>query len=491
MSGITAVVTYSPDTTFDITLSALRKEPLIRQVIVIHNAEITGKLTGCDTFVAGSIFSGKTLRAVFSLATEDILIIIQKSYGIRFFPHSLPRFVDVAGSTGAALIYSDYYEQHDDQKRACLINDYQLGSVRDDFDFGPLLVFFLPTARVLLRKHVLSETSQHAALYELRLKVSITHAPLHLQEFLYTAQRPARSETADRLFDYVDPSNRAVQKEREAVFTAYLKSIGAYLKPRLRKAAFSSGVFPVEASIVIPVRNRRETIREAMESALAQQTDFPFNVIVVDNHSSDGTTDIVAGMSKRYPAVVNVIPERLDLGIGGCWNEAIYSDDCGRYAVQLDSDDLYSDINILKRVVDFLRNGRYAMVVGSYTLIDSHRNIIPPGLVDHKEWTQSNGHNNLLRVNGIGAPRAYDTKILRNIGFPNVSYGEDYAVSLRISREWRIGRIYDSLYLCRRWGDNTDASLPAEQINRNNAFKDKLRTLEILARKTLNKRPTR
>jgi len=489
MSGITAVITYSPDTAFDTTLSALREEPLVKQVIVIHDTEMPRALTGCYKIIAGSIFSGKTLRAVLASATEDVLIIIRKSHGICFSPQGLPRFVDVAESTGAGLIYSDYYEQCSDQRRACPVNDYQPGSVRDDFDFGPLLVFYLPAVRAVVRKSGLAETAQHAALYELRLKISIGHAPLHLQEFLYTAQLPAVFETADRLFDYVDPSNRTVQKEREDVFTAYLKSTGAYLTPRYKKAAITAESFPVEASVVIPVRNRQGTIREAIDSALAQRTDFPFNVIVVDNHSSDGTTDVIAGMSKRYPAVVHIIPERLDLGIGGCWNEAIYSDACGRYAVQLDSDDLYGGTDTLKRVVGLFRDGRYAMVVGSYTLIDSQRNIIPPGLVNHREWTQRNGHNNLLRVNGIGAPRAFDTKILRSIGFPNVSYGEDYAVSLRISREWRIGRIYDSLYLCRRWGDNTDASLPAEQINRNNAFKDKLRTLEITARKVLNRRP--
>ena len=274
----------------------------------------------------------------------------------------------------------------------------------------------------------------------------------------------------------------------EAVFTDYLKKIGAYLPPHhMRKVEKTQDSFPVEASVVIPVLNRKETIAEAVKSALSQETDFPFNVIVVDNHSTEGTTDVLSDLARQNSALKHIIPVRTDLGIGGCWNEALRTAACGRYAVQLDSDDLYSSEETLQKIVDRLRQGRHAMVVGSYTLVDSGLKEIPPGLIDHREWTDENGHNNALRVNGLGAPRAFDTALMRRIGFPNVSYGEDYAVALRICREYRIGRIYESLYFCRRWPGNTDAALGIVEMNRNNAFKDRIRTDEITARQNLAK----
>jgi glycosyltransferase involved in cell wall biosynthesis len=295
------------------------------------------------------------------------------------------------------------------------------------------------------------------------------------------------SPTGEKIFSYVDPRNVEVQKEMETVFTEYLKTVGAYLPAdSLRGIGRSSGTFPVEASVVIPVRNRKNTIEEAVKSALSQETAFPYNVIVVDNHSSDGTTAVLRDRAQQHGAVKHIIPERKDLGIGGCWNEALYSEACGRYAVQLDSDDLYSGTKTLQRIVDMFRQGDYAMVIGSYSLVNFSLERIPPGLIDHREWTDDNGHNNALRINGLGAPRAFDTGLMRTIGFLNVSYGEDYAAALRISREYRIGRIYESLYLCRRWEGNTDAALPIVEVNRNDAFKDKVRTDEILARKKMN-----
>jgi glycosyltransferase involved in cell wall biosynthesis len=273
----------------------------------------------------------------------------------------------------------------------------------------------------------------------------------------------------------------------EIVFTDYLKKIGAYLPPNFREVEQTSKPFPVEASVVIPVRNRKETIAKAVKSALSQETDFPFNIIVVDNHSTDGTTAILSDLSRQFSNLKHIVPMRTDLGIGGCWNEALHTKACGRYAVQLDSDDLYSNSHTLQKMVNMLRQGNYAMVIGSYTLVDSSLNEIPPGLIDHCEWTDENGHNNALRINGLGAPRAFNTNLMRKIGFLNVSYGEDYAAAMRICREYRIGRIYESLYLCRRWSGNSDADLSVEETNRNNAFKDKIRTTEILARQKMNK----
>jgi glycosyltransferase involved in cell wall biosynthesis len=292
----------------------------------------------------------------------------------------------------------------------------------------------------------------------------------------------------EKLFEYVDPRNQAVQKEMETVFTEYLKKIGAYLPPHeLREIEQTRESFPAEASVVIPVRNRKETIADAVKSALSQETNFPFNVIVVDNHSTDGTTALLSHLPKHYPNLKHIVPKRTDLGIGGCWNEAIHSEACGQYAVQLDSDDLYSSPHTLQKMVDMLRQSRYAMVIGSYALVDFEFREIPPGLIDHREWTDENGHNNALRINGLGAPRAFDTSLMRKIGFLNVSYGEDYAAALTVCREYRIGRIFESLYLCRRWSGNTDAALSLEDANRNDAFKDKIRTEEILARQKMAK----
>jgi glycosyltransferase involved in cell wall biosynthesis len=272
----------------------------------------------------------------------------------------------------------------------------------------------------------------------------------------------------------------------EAAATAHLKRIGAWLAPVFRDVPPSNRPFPAEASVVIPVRNRTETVADAVKSALAQRTDFPFNVIVVDNHSTDGTTAILKDLAGRNHALKHIIPVRQDLSIGGCWNEAVFSEACGRYAVQLDSDDLYSSEDALQRLVVILRRENCAMVVGSYTIVDGNLREIPPGLIDHREWTDANGRNNALRINGLGAPRGFNTEILRQTGFPNVGYGEDYAVALRLSREYRVGRIYDSLYLCRRWEGNTDAALSVEQANRNDAYKDRLRTIEIRARRKMN-----
>ena len=287
-------------------------------------------------------------------------------------------------------------------------------------------------------------------------------------------------------FAYVAAVNFARQKKLEKVATGYLKLTGAYLAARALKAPRASERFPVEASIVISVLNRKKTISDAFQSALRQETNFDFNIVAVDNHSTDGTTQIIKKMASKNQRITQITPERRDLGIGGCWNEAIYSPYCGRYAVQLDSDDLYSSPTTLQKIVDVLRKGNYAMVVGAYSIVNEQLKQIPPGLIDHREWTQANGHNNLLRVNGMGAPRAFNTAVIRKIGFPNVSYGEDYAVGLRIAREYKIGRIYESLYLCRRWPENTDAGLSVEKQNRNDIYKDELRTMEIEARQAMN-----
>ena len=358
--------------------------------------------------------------------------------------------------------------------------DYQTGSIRDNFDFGPVVALSVTAARAVQ----LETNAKWGGMYDLRLRISESHPIVRIPEALYTASVTDARPSGQKQFDYVDPRNRDYQIEMERLATKHLKRIGAYLEPRFEAVAPATEKFPVKASVVIPVRNRERTILEAVRSVTGQKTDFNFNIIVVDNHSTDKTTEIL--QSFRDPRLIHIIPQRGDLGIGGCWNEAIYSSHCGRYTVQLDSDDLYIDDGVLARIVGELERGPYAMVVGSYTIVDFSLKEIPPGLIDHREWTRENGRNNALRINGLGAPRAFDTAILRRIGFPNVSYGEDYAVALRISRDFEIGRIYESVYLCRRWEGNTDSALPLATANRYDAYKDWLRTVEIGARQQGN-----
>jgi len=330
------------------------------------------------------------------------------------------------------------------------------------------------------RESGIDSTCKWAGLYDLRLRISEKRAIVRIPEPLYGASALDARPPDQKQFDYVDPRNRDYQIEMERIATAHLKRIGALLQPHFAKVPAATEAFPVKASVVIPVRNRERTILEAVKSALVQNTDFEFNVIVVDNHSTDRTTEILLAIGDSR--VKHIVPERRDLGIGGCWNEAIFSRYCGQYAIQLDSDDLYLNDGVLRRIVAELETGPYAMIVGSYTMVDFSLKEIPPGLIDHREWSRENGRNNALRVNGLGAPRAFDTSVLRQIGFPNVSYGEDYAVALRISRDYEIARIYDSVYLCRRWEGNSDSALPLEVANRYDLYKDWLRTIEIQAR---------
>jgi hypothetical protein len=379
--------------------------------------------------------------------------------------HLFERMTQVMRDTGAGWIYSDSIGHP-------RIN-YQTGSIRDNFDFGAVIA-------VRADAYEKGAETNWSTLYDLRLRVSEKFPIVRIPEPLYSGSAVDTRPTGQKQFDYVDPKNRDYQIEMERVATAHLKRIGSYLEPRFQAVPPPADAFSVRASVVIPVRNREQTILDAVTSALNQKTVFNYNVIVVDNHSTDRTTELLRGV--RDSRLVHLIPDRHDLGIGGCWNEALYSEHCGRYAVQLDSDDLYSGEEVLARIVGELEAGPYAMVIASYTMVDFSLQQIPPGLIDHREWTRENGRNNALRINGLGAPRAFDTSVLRRFGFPNVSYGEDYAMALRISRDFDIGRIYDSVYLCRRWEGNTDTALPLETANRYDSYKDWIRTMEIKAR---------
>jgi hypothetical protein len=491
MKPLTIVAPHNPASSFGKTLLSLMKSDLVEGIIIISQEPVHLKIPKCRVLAAGPVQSRETLRLILGEVRTEYLLLLPGFQKIAIEPEALEKFLGKAASTKAGLVYSDYYDEGKHGKTFHPLCDYQLGSVRDDFDFGPMLLFSVSAIREALRKYGVVSGMKFAGLYDVRLKVSIDHPVYHLQEPLYSVIRNVGAvqelPPQEEIFAYVDPRNEAVQEEMEIVFTDYLKKIGAYLpSDHFKEVGELTESFQAEASIIIPVLNRKETIAQAGKSALSQETDFPFNVIAVDNHSTDGTTAILSDLASRYSSLKHIIPKRTDLGIGGCWNEAIQDEACGRYAVQLDSDDLYTNNYTLQKMVNMLRQSNYAMVIGSYTVVDSSLQEVPPGLVDHQEWTDENGHNNALRINGLGAPRAFSTSLMRGIGFLNVSYGEDYAAALRISREYRIGRIYESLYLCRRWSGNTDAALSVEEANRNNAFKDKIRTDEILARQKMN-----
>lgn len=381
----------------------------------------------------------------------------------------------------------DHYKTIKGERTPHPVIDYQLGSVRDDFDFGSLLMFRTDYLKRAINEIEAEKEYQHSALYALRLALSRYGELTHIREFLYTETEIDLRKSGEKQFDYVDPRNRQVQIEREEVFTQHLKKIGAYLKPGMMTVDLKEGEFSHEASIIIPVRNRARTINDAIRSVLEQETSFPFNLIIIDNHSTDGTSEIIE-QYKNDNRVIHLIPERTDLGIGGCWNLGINHPQCGRFAIQLDSDDLYSSPHTVQTIVDKFYKEQCAMVIGSYRMTDFTLQTLPPGVIDHKEWTDENGHNNALRINGLGAPRAFFTPLLRKIRVPNTSYGEDYALGLAFSRQYRIGRIYDVLYLCRRWEGNSDAALSIEKINQNNNYKDSLRTLEIKLRQAMNKK---
>jgi hypothetical protein len=488
MLPLTIVSAYRPGPSFEETLSSLAGSGLAGRAVVVCRHEGEMPAAGCNILVVGSLSSEETLSTILGDVRTKYLLLLTGTGRISFEPGALEKMVEAAEGRGAGILYTDFHDQTAEARALHPLIDYQEGSVRDNFDFGAAMLLSADGARKSLEKYGPIPPSKFAALYDLRLKISIDYPVYHLREALYSmGAREEAPEDGEEIFAYVDPRNLEAQKELEAVFTDHLMRIGAHVPASsLKKAGRGEGVFPVEASVVIPVRNRSGTIADALRSALSQETDFPFNVIVVDNHSTDGTYEILSQLSGRHAALMHIVPERTDLGIGGCWNEAIYSPACGRYAVQLDSDDLYSGPSTLKKIVGMLRHGDYAMVVGSYRIVDFQLEEIPPGLIDHREWTDGNGHNNALRVNGLGAPRAFNTDLMRTMGFLNVSYGEDYAAALRMCREYRIGRIFESLYLCRRWQGNTDAALSVTEANRNDLFKDKVRTAEIAARKAWN-----
>ena len=426
--------------------------------------------------------STEKLSRIAEQCTTDYLLLYTHNGDLRIGYRAIERMLRTAIESSADWVYSHRHVVKQGETLAVPTNEYQEGSVRDDFDFGPLVLIRTEAVREFLATN--PEEMNHAALYQLRLHISRMGRLVHINEYLYTEHEQDTRTSGEKQFDYVDPRNRQIQIEMERACTTHLKEAGAFVDYRtLQTIDTEAGDFPYEATVIIPVKNRAKTIGDAVRSVLEQKTDFPFNLIVVDNHSTDGTTEILSQLSIINCQLSIVTPERTDLGIGGCWDLAIRHPQCGRYAVQLDSDDLYSDPHTLQRIVDTFRRERCAMVVGSYRLCNFALETLPPGIIDHREWTEENGMNNALRINGLGAPRAFYTPVIREIGFPNVSYGEDYAVGIAISRQYRLGRIYEPIYLCRRWEGNSDAALSPERVAAHNHYKDSLRTQEIRARK--------
>ncbi len=488
MSLTAVAIQFSTQPHFENTLQQFIVSPLVERIYIFHDGAYVPSSSKCEGMKAASLNSGAALNSLLKKVKSKNLLLITEPGRIDVEQLALERFLSFAEATNAGIVYSDYYELKNREPNEHPVNDYQIGSIRDNFDFGSVMLFSVSAARSALKRYGPIPKVDNAGLYDLRLKISVDHRIFHIGEYLYTKAESDVRLTEEKQFDYVDAHYRSIQREMEIVATKHLKNIGAYLKPKFKPVPKAGTKFPVEASVIIPVRNRVKTISEAINSAMRQKTDFLFNVIVVDNHSSDGTTEVVKVLAQKSLLIKHIAPEHLNLGIGGCWNEAVMSEHCGKYAVQLDSDDLYSTDDTLQKIVNVFRGGNYAMVIASYKLVNMNLEEIPPSIIDHKEWTSKNGRNNALRINGFGAPRAFQTALLRQIPLLNVSYGEDYGIALRLSREYQIGRIYEPIYLCRRWEGNSDAALSIENTNRNDAYKDMLRTVEIFVRQKINRK---
>lgn len=438
---------------------------------------------GCTFVITDRLESSNTIVSIAENTDADYVMICTRHTTIGWGNNTLERFLRVADDTDAVMVYADHYKMVEGKMEKHPVIDYQSGSLRDDFDFGSLWCIKAQALADYIA-HPDREEYQFAALYDLRLYLSRVGEIFHLNEFLYSEAELDTRKSGEKQFDYVNPRNREVQIEMEKACTQHLGKVGALIDTTFyRQPDFGEQDFEYEASVIIPVFNREKTVTDAVKSALGQKASFKFNVIVVNNHSTDRTGEILDEL--KVDNLIQIVPERTDLGIGGCWNEAINSSFCGKFAVQLDSDDLYSSPKTLQKIVDAFYKQKAAMIIGSYRMCDFDLNTLPPGLIDHKEWTDENGCNNALRINGLGAPRAFFTPLVRQIQFPNTSYGEDYALGLAFSRRYRIGRIYDELYLCRRWGGNSDAALSVEKVNANNLYKDRLRTMELKARQHL------
>jgi uncharacterized protein YbcV (DUF1398 family) len=484
MSKVNCFIPYSGQENISDLISELKSSELVKNIFLLstENAEVLET----SVIKVADLWSTKTIQEISKYSDTEYSLIITNETKTEFGQFAIERFYNIANDVKAGMVYSDYYEVKENQRSQHPVIDYQSGSLRDDFNFGSVL-FYNSTALKEAASRMKGNYS-FAGLYDLRLKVSENNPLFRVPEMLYTKVETDLRKSGQKQFDYVDPKNRKVQIEMEEAVTEHLKNIGGYLEPKFDEVKFDEENFEVEASVIIPVKNRAKTVGDAIESVLKQITKFKFNLIVVDNYSDDGTSEIIKGFADKDDRVVHLVPARKDLGIGGCWNEAVHSKYCGKFSVQLDSDDIYADENTIQTVVDAFYEQKCGMVVGTYKMTNFKLEEIPPGIIDHKEWTPDNGRNNALRINGLGAPRAFYTPLLKKIKIPNTSYGEDYAVGLAISRNYQIGRIYHPIYMCRRWEGNSDAALDVAKMNAHNTYKDRIRTIELTARINKNKK---
>ena len=467
------------------TVAGLRDSQLVNKIYLLAGADATADaVEGCERIDIKGLESSATMKQIAAHADADFVLLYTKYNTLSFGMFAIERMVKIATDAKAGMVYADHYNVVGNARSNAPVIDYQEGSLRNDFDFGSVLMFCAKAFKNAAAR--ITEEYDFAGLYDIRLKVAQTEELVHINEYLYSDVELDTRKSGEKIFDYVDPRNRGVQIEMEKACTQHLKDVGAYLEPKFKKIEFDKGDFEYEASVIIPVRNRIRTIRDAIKSVLAQKTDFKFNLIVIDNLSTDGTTEAIDEF-KDDERLIHIVPTRDDLGIGGCWNLGVHHPKCGKFAIQLDSDDVYKDENTLTTMVNAFYEQNCAMVVGTYMMTDFNMNMIAPGIIDHKEWTPENGRNNALRINGLGAPRAFYTPVLREVKVPNTSYGEDYALGLNFSREYQIGRVYDVVYLCRRWDDNSDASLDIVKMNAHNLYKDRIRTWELKARIAFNK----
>jgi hypothetical protein len=485
MKKIDCFIPYISPKQVKTTVDGIRASELVANIFLLAADADAEAFDGCSVIKIDALNSSETMLKIAACAQSQYALLYTKYNNLVLGYFALDRFVRLAEDSQAGMLYADSYTVVGDKQTNAPVIDYQFGSLRDDFNFGSVL--FFNTEKLKAAAAGIDVKYASAGLYDLRLRLSRIADLVHVNEYLYSDVTVDNRKSGEKIFDYVDPKNRGVQIEMEQACTAHLKAIGGYLAPKFDEINFDEGNFECEATVIIPVRNRIRTIRDAINSVLTQKTDFKFNLIVIDNHSTDGTSQAIDEFLGD-PRVIHIVPERNDLGIGGCWNVGVQHPACGKFAVQLDSDDVYADENTLGKIVAAFYEQRCAMVVGTYQLTDIDKNPIPPGVIDHKEWTPENGRNNALRINGLGAPRAFYTPMLRAIHVPNTSYGEDYALGLAFSRHHQIGRVYDVLYLCRRWEDNSDASLDVVKMNNNNLYKDRIRTWELQARIALNKK---
>ena len=484
MKTIDCFVPFAGTAQAEATVKGLQETGLVNKIVLLATADTTESLPQCELLQTDALQSSKTMKAIAEKATADYVLLYTKHTTLNLGMFALERMIHILDDCSAGMVYADHYQVKDGKQSNAPVIDYQQGSLRDDFDFGSVLLFRADALKEAASR--MKADYQFAGLYDLRLKLSQSESLVHINEYLYTEVENDTRKSGEKIFDYVDPKNRNRQIEMEAACTEHLKEIGGYLEPKFEHIEFDKGDFEYEASVIIPVRNRIRTIRDAIRSVLSQQADFKFNLIIIDNHSTDGTSEAIDEF-RDDPRLIHIIPERNDLGIGGCWNLGVHHPKCGKFAVQLDSDDVYKDEHTLATMVRAFYEQNCAMVVGTYMMTDFNMNMIAPGIIDHREWTPENGRNNALRINGLGAPRAFYTPVLREVKVPNTSYGEDYALGLNFSRRFQIGRVYDVVYLCRRWDDNSDASLDVVKMNGHNLYKDRIRTWELQARIARNK----